>query len=77
MRFVDMCEGYTAKQSVFSSKSVKKSVNRGVRNLKRAKRASLTLSPISLSVLSLVPDLLFDCSRVLKYVKIGAVKVDK
>ena len=72
-----MCEGYTAKQSVFSSKSVKKSVNRGVRNLKRAKRASLTLSPISLSVLSLVPDLLFDCSRVLKYVKIGAVKVDK
>ena len=72
-----MCEGYTAKQSVFSSKSVKKSVNRGVRNLKRAKRASLTLSPISLSVLSLVPDLLFDCSRVLKYVKIGTVKVDK
>ena len=72
-----MCEGYTAKQSVFSSKSVKKSVNRGVRNLKRAKRASLTLSPISLSVLSLVPDLPFDCSRVLKYVKIGTVKVDK
>ena len=72
-----MCEGYTAKQSVFSSKSVKKSVNRGVRNLKRAKRASLTLSPISLSVLSLVPDLLFDCSRVLKYVKTGTVKVDK
>ena len=72
-----MCEGYTAKQSVFSSKSVKKSVNRGVRNLKRAKRASLTLSAISLSVLSLVPDLLFDCSRVLKYVKIGTVKVDK
>ena len=72
-----MCEGYTAKQSVFSSKSVKKSVNRGVRNLKRAKRASLTLSPISLSVLSLVPDLLFDCSHVPKYVKIGTVKVDK
>ena len=72
-----MCEGYTAKQSVFSSKSVKKSVNRGVRNLKRAKRASLTLSPISLSVFSLVPDLLFDCSRVLKYAKIGTVKVDK
>ena len=73
-----MCEGYTAKQSVFSSKSVQKSVNRGVRNLKRAKRASLTLSPISLSVFSLVhPDLLFDCSRVLKYVKIGTVKVDK
>ena len=46
-------------------KSVEKSVKRGVRV---AKRTSLTrpngLSPVSLSVFSLVPDLLFDCSRV-------------
>ena len=28
------------------------------------------LSPVSLSVFSLVPDLLFDCSRLLEYAKI-------
>ena len=53
------------------------------KNLTRAKRASLTrpksesifsVSPlVSLSVLSLVPDLLFDCSRVLEYEKIRTV----
>ena len=48
-------------------------------SLKRAKRASLTrpyfqrLSPVSLSVFSLVPDLLFDCSRVLEYAKMRIV----
>ena len=40
----------------------------------RAKRASLTRpSPVSLSVFSLVPDILFDCSRVLQYAKIRTV----
>ena len=60
----------------FFTKSVKKSVKRGV-GLARAKRASRKnferLSPVSLSVFSLVPDLLFDCSRVLEYAKIRAV----
>ena len=43
-------------------------------NLTRAKHASLTrLSPVSLSVFSLVPHLLFDCSRVLEYAKIRTV----
>ena len=40
-------------------------------------RASLTrqerLSPVSLSVFSLIPDLLFDCSRVLEYAKTRTV----
>ena len=39
--------------------------------LTRAKLASLT--PVLLSVFSLVPDLLFDCSRVLEYAKIRTV----
>ena len=56
------------------------------KRLKRAKRASLTrptgllgerkklaLAPVSLFVFSLVPDLLFDCSRVLEYGKIRTV----
>ena len=70
----------TAKQSVFSSKSVKKSVTRGVRVLcARTARASHArsifqrLSPVSLSVFSLVPHLLFDCSLVLEYAKIRTV----
>ena len=79
----------TAKQSIFFSKSVKKSVKRGVRVLRaRSARASHArkacearekkpyfqrLSPVSLSVFSLVPDLLFDCSRVLEYAKIRTV----
>ena len=41
------------------------------KSLTRAKRASLT--PVSLSVFSLVPDLLFDCSRVLEYAKMRTV----
>ena len=65
---------------MFFSKSVKKSVKRAVRVL-RAKRASgrvrqeiKNVSPqVSLSVLSLVPDLLFDCSHVLEYAKIRTV----
>ena len=31
------------------------------------------LSPVSLSVFSIIPDLLFDCSRVLEYAKIRTV----
>ena len=53
----------TARQSVFFLKSVKKSVKRGVRVL-RAPTAR---------VFSLVPHLLFDCSRVLEYAKIRTV----
>ena len=52
---------------VFFSKSVKKSVKRGVRVLR------VRLSPVSLSVFSLVPDLLFDCSRLVEYAKIRTV----
>ena len=52
-----------AKQSVFFSKSVKKSVKRAVR--------------VSLSVFSLVQDLLFDYSRVLEYEKIRTVLQSK
>ena len=64
---------------VFFSKTVKKSVKRGVRVLRsRGVRglkceAKGNLSPVSLSVVSLVPDLLFDCSRVLEYAKIRTV----
>ena len=43
------------------------------KSLMRTKRASLT----RLSVLSLVPDLLFDCSRVLEYAKIQTVLQSK
>ena len=48
---------------LFFSKSVKKSVKRAVR--------------VSLSVFSLVPDLLFDYSRVLEYAKIWTVLQSK
>ena len=45
----------------------------GVRVL-RARRARKPHTPVvSLSVFSLVPDLLFDCSRVLEYAKIRTV----
>ena len=52
----------------FFSKSVKKSVKRGVRVLRARSPGA-----VSLSVFSLVPDLLFDCSRVLEYAKIRTV----
>ena len=69
----------------FFSKSVKKSVKLGARVLRaRSARVShalracearekKTLSPVSLSVFSLAPDLLFDCSRVLQYAKMRTV----
>ena len=60
----------------FFSKSVKKSVKRGVRVLRARAceaREKKRLSPVLLSVFSLVPDLLFDCSRVLEYAKIWTV----
>ena len=65
----------------FFSKSVKKSVKRGVRVVRarsaRASHAQGRLSPVSLSVFSLVPDLSFDCSRVLEYAKIRTVLQSK
>ena len=70
------------KVGFFFLKSVEKSVKRGVRVLRvRSTQASPApreiyfqrLSPVSLSVFSLVPDLLFDCSRVLEYAKIRTV----
>ena len=68
---------YRLQNSHFFSKSVKKSVKRGVRVLRaRRARASHT-PPVSLSVFSLVPNLLFDCSRVLEYAKIRTVLQSK
>ena len=65
----------TAKQSFFFSKSVKKSVKRAVGVLRaQSARVSFSVAPqVSLSVFSLVPDLLFDCSRVHEYAKIRTV----
>ena len=40
-------------------------------------REKKRLSPVSLSVFSLVPDLLFDCSRLLEYAKIRTVLQSK
>ena len=59
----------------FFSKSVEKSVKRAVRVLRaQSARVSFSVSPqVSLSVFSLVPDLLFDCSRVHEYAKIRTV----
>ena len=61
---------------------VKKSVKLGVRVLRalvgRVRREKKKrLSPVSLSVFSLVPDLLFDCSRLLEYAKIRTVLQSK
>ena len=66
------------KTVVFSSKSVKKSVKRGVSvKYARSARASHARSACEAReknpVFSLVPDLLFDCSRVLEYPKIRLV----
>ena len=49
-----------------------------IKEIGKAWRKSLTLkkrtsSPVSLSVFSLVPDLLFDCSPLLEYAKIRTV----
>ena len=41
--------------------------------VRREKKKFWRLSPVSLSVFSPVPDLLFDCSRVLEYAKIRTV----
>ena len=45
------------------------------RNIGRVRRVSV--SPVSLSVFSLVPDLLFDGSRVLEYAKMRTVLQSK
>ena len=66
-------------QSVFFSEnrfSVAKRFTRKARHFRpqsllRMKKHELHLSPVSLSVFSLAPDLLFDCSRVLDTQKCG------
>ena len=79
-RFVEDVDCKTVR--FFFSKSVKKSVKRGVTVLRapqtpvvrvRREKNFWRLSPVSLSVFSLVPDLLFDCSPVLEYAKIRTV----
>ena len=47
--------------------------NEQLLRLKRMSKSPHSLSPVSLSVFSLIPDLLFDCSRVLEYAKIRTV----
>ena len=70
----------TAKQSIFFSKLVKLGVR--VLSARSARKSHARkacegvfqrLSRVSLSVFSLVPDLLFDCSRVLEYAKTRTV----
>ena len=56
-----------AKQSVFFSKSVKKSVKRGVRVLRARSARASHARMCSLFSASRVPELLFDYSRVLEY----------
>ena len=75
MTDVTSCENAQNSPRVLDSKTVgfflkiSKEIGKAWRkSLTRAKRASL-----SLSVFSLIPDLLFDCSRVLEYAKIRTV----
>ena len=71
LRFSDSLD---CKAVVFFSKSVKKWVKRCVRVLLAGSaRALERLSPVLLSVFSLVPDLLFDCLRALEYAKVQTV----
>ena len=65
---------YTAKQSFLFSKSDKRNLR--ISHARRA-RASHARTPVSLSVFSFTPDLLFDCSRVLEYAKIQTVLESK
>ena len=72
------------KTVVFFSKSVKKSVKRDVGLAREARephtpngRVRREKKRVSLSVFSLVPDLFFDCSRVLEYAKIRTVLQSK
>ena len=51
------------------SKEIGKAWRKSFTRAKRVRR----LSPVSLFVFTLVPDLLFDCSRVLEYAKIRTV----
>ena len=61
--------GFFLKISKEIGKAWRKSLNRA----KRASHGRVRLSPVSLSLFSLIPDLLFDCSRVLEYAKIRTV----
>ena len=58
------------------SKEIGKAWRKSLTRAKRARslrRREKRLSPVSLSVFSLVLDLLFDCSRLLEYAKIRTV----
>ena len=60
------------------SKEIAKAWRKSLTRAKRASRACEArekkhLSPVSLSVFSLVPDFLFDCYRLLEYAKIRTV----
>ena len=60
------------------SKEIGKAWRKSLTRAKRASRAceareKKPLSPVSRSVFSLVPDFLFDCSRLLEYAKIRTV----
>ena len=61
--------GFLLKLSKEIGKAWLKSLTRASRKAREKKR----LSPVSLSVFSLVPHLSFDCSRVLEYAKIWTV----
>ena len=59
-------------KTVGFSLNISKEIGKGwSKSFTRTKRASL--SPVSLSVFTLVPDLLFDCSRGLEYAKMRTV----
>ena len=55
------------------SQEIGKAWRKSLTRAKRVRREKKSLSPVSLSVFSLVPDLLFDCSRLLEYAKIRTV----
>ena len=52
------------------SQDIGKAWRKSLTRAKRVRREKKSLSPVSLSVFILVPDLLFDCSRLLEYAKI-------
>ena len=72
MKHISHMENNRLENSRFFFLKISKEIGKAWRkSLTRAKRAVSLL--VSLSVFSLVPDLLFDCSRVLEYAKIRTV----
>ena len=71
-----MCLSIDCKTVAFfrkRSQEISKAWRKSLTRAKRVRREKKRLSPVSLSVFSLVPDLLFDCSRLLEYAKIRTV----